>query len=371
MLALTDLTVSKLKPPTSGQKSYWDSSLRGFGIRVSCGGSKSWVVQIGTQRKMITLSRYPAVSLKEARIEAKRHLAAPIDTTKAISLDQALTTFIRHCEATLRPRTVLSYRTSLYRHLIERKGSLRSWTTERLMAIIEELADTPSEQLHFFNICRTFLHFCVQRKFLQNNPLGGLPSPAKRNTRNRVLSDTELVKIWKVADQDTAPLSRIIQICILTGMRRGEVSKLGWSYIDQAKRLITVPASVTKNHLEHSFPYGQMLQNVFDKFTEQEGKLFPGRTDKNEFFEGWSRGKENFDELCPLPQWQLHDLRRSFYTNMASLGVAPHICAKLVNHVSGAGTISGISAVYNRHAYIEEQKAAIELWQKKLRELLE
>jgi integrase len=370
MQTFTDLTISKLKPPPTGQRSYWDSSLRGFGIRVSCGGSKSWVVQVGPQRKLITLSRYPSVSLKEARIEAKRHLAAPVDTTKSITLDVALILFIRHCEATLRPRTVQSYRTSLYRHLTERNGSLRSWSTDRLMKIIEALANTPSEQLHFFNICRTFLNFCVQRKILQTNPLGGLPTPSKRNTRKRVLSDDELKKVWLAAELDTITLSRIIQICILTGVRRGEVSKFDWSYIDQKKRLITLPATITKNHIEHCFPYGDLLQKVLDTFTVQTGKLFPGRTQKNEFYEGWSRGKEDFDLLCPIAHWTLHDIRRSFYTNMAALGVAPHICAKLVNHVSGAQAISGISAVYNRHLYLDEQRAAIQLWENKLGSLV-
>jgi integrase len=242
------------------------------------------------------------------------------------------------------------------------------------MTIVEGLAATPAEQLHFFNYARTFLNFCVQRKFLQTNPLNSLPSPAKRNTRKRVLADEEIAKVWTAADQDTTPLSRIIQICLLTGVRRGEVSKFDWSYIDQKKRLITLPSTITKNHVTHTFPYGQMLQTVLDKMTGQDagqvGKLFPGRTAKNEYFEGWSRGKENFDLLCPIAPWTLHDIRRSFYTNMAALGVAPHICAKLVNHVSGAVAISGISAVYNQHLYLDEQRAAIALWENKLQSLL-
>jgi integrase len=192
----------------------------------------------------------------------------------------------------------------------------------------------------------------------------GIPAPAKRAIRERILSDEELKAVWLAADSDTATLSRIIQICILTGQRRGEMSKLRWEYIDQEKRLITLPSFITKNGRPHTFPYGPMLEAVLKKINNTGSKLFPGRTEKNEFFEGWSRGKENFDLLSPLKeQWQLHDLRRVFYSNMAALGVAPHVCAKLVNHVTGIAAISGISAVYNKHLYVTEMREAVRLWE--------
>jgi hypothetical protein len=59
---LTDVSVRSLKPPLKGQKIYFDSALPGFGIRVSYAGAKSWIVVVGTQRRYITLARYPAVT---------------------------------------------------------------------------------------------------------------------------------------------------------------------------------------------------------------------------------------------------------------------------------------------------------------------
>lgn len=43
---------------------------------------------------------------------------------------------------------------------------------------------------------------------------------------------------------------------------------------------------------------------------------------------------------------RLHDLRRTFVTHLAELGVAPHVIELTVNHVSGSR--SGIAGVYNR-----------------------
>jgi integrase len=203
------------------------------------------------------------------------------------------------------------------------------------------------------------------------SPIEGIPAPAKRAIRERILSEEELKAVWLAADSDTATLSRIIQICILTGQRRGEMSKLRWEYIDQDERLITLPSFITKNGRPHTFPYGPMLEAVLKRIPNSGSKLFPGRTERNEFFEGWSRAKENFDLLCPLnEQWQLHDLRRVFYSHMAALGVAPHVCAKLVNHVSGIEAISGISAIYNKYKYVTEMRQAIELWESRLQMII-
>jgi len=58
--------------------------------------------------------------------------------------------------------------------------------------------------------------------------------------------------------------------------------------------------------------------------------------------------------------WTLHDLRRTFASGMASLGVAPHVADKCLNHV--AGTIHGVAAVYNRFEYRDERRAASILW---------
>jgi hypothetical protein len=45
---------------------------------------------------------------------------------------------------------------------------------------------------------------------------------------------------------------------------------------------------------------------------------------------------------------------------MARLNIAPHVVDRILNHVSG--TIRGVAAVYNRHAYLEERRAALEAW---------
>jgi hypothetical protein len=80
-------------------------------------------------------------------------------------------------------------------------------------------------------------------------------------------------------------------------------------------------------------------------------------------FSGWSAAKLRLDARAaiatgkPLAAWRLHDLRRTMRTNLGKLGVQPHIAELAINHVRG-----GVEAIYDRHRYQREIKAALALW---------
>lgn len=71
--------------------------------------------------------------------------------------------------------------------------------------------------------------------------------------------------------------------------------------------------------------------------------------------------KDALDTAMPgAAPWRLHDLRRTAATGMAELGIAPHIVEAVLNHVSGAR--GGVAGIYNRAAYADEKRAALERW---------
>src|SRR5262245_65852633 len=73
-VTLTAASVERLKTPKAGQIEYYDRRLPSFGVRLSYQGSKSWFVMTRLDGKLmrVTLGRFPALSLAEAREEARR-----------------------------------------------------------------------------------------------------------------------------------------------------------------------------------------------------------------------------------------------------------------------------------------------------------
>ena len=71
------------------------------------------------------------------------------------------------------------------------------------------------------------------------------------------------------------------------------------------------------------------------------------------------------EEIAPFT---LHDLRRSAATGMASLGIAPHVVDKILNHSSGK--IAGVAKIYNRFEYLPERRAALEAWARHVESLI-
>ena len=62
----------------------------------------------------------------------------------------------------------------------------------------------------------------------------------------------------------------------------------------------------------------------------------------------------------PLPDWRLHDLRRTFVSGCARLRVRSEVVEAAINHVSES--FGGVRGVYNVHDYQDERREAMETW---------
>lgn len=370
-MSLTDLQIKRLKAPEKGQKTYYDPGLRGFGVRVSQGGTKTFVVVYGKDRRRRSLGRYPDVSLSEARILAKRAQAdialdelIPTQDLPVVSFEVAREKFLNDSEVRTKPRTVDEYRRLLHRHF-HFDCNLHELTRDKIAKPIELLKDTPSEQKHAFVAIRTMMNWCVKRGFLHVSPVP--PLTFKTKPRERILSDAELAAVWHRADEYGWPFGRIVQLLILTGQRRGEIVGLRSSWIQD--RMIRYPAEFVKNQRPHTIPLGDWAMEIIESLPEGTDLLFPSRFDEEKPYNGFSKSKIAFDRDLDTAPYTLHDLRRTFSSNMAKLGTPIHVTEKMLNHVSG--TISGVAAVYNRHAYIEEMKQAYTAYEAYVRDIIE
>lgn len=369
-MKLTDLHVKRLKPPETGQKTHFDEALRGFGVRVSQGGTKSFVVMYGPTRKLRTIGRYPALSLADARKEAKRVQAEALDHSdqafllERVSFADARQRFLADSKVRNKDRTYRDYCRLLNRHFAFGKD-VADLTRRDVMSVVESLAKTPSEQQHAFVAIRVMMNWCVKRGLVEVSPVP--PLSFTTPSRSHILSDADLAAVWRRADVIGYPYGRITQLLILTGQRRGEIAALRRSWIDDD--LAVFPAGFTKNKREHRLPLSPMAQRVLNDLPETDDLFFPARGARGRAFNGWGKSKQRFDKALEVEPYTLHDLRRTFSSNMARLGTPIHVTEKLLNHISG--TVSGVAAVYNRYSYLDEMRMAVSQHDDYLAKLLE
>lgn len=361
---LTDSTIRALKAPERGQKLYYDATLAGFAVRVSQGGSKSFVLQHGSDRRMMTLGRYPVISLAQARDEARKLLAEFTlgrIRPQSMTYDQAVKVFLEEKSRSKRPGTVREYKRLLERHFPYRgqlTGVTVGWVTHRLAG----LSDVPSEFNHALVAGKAFFNWCLKKRLVTENPFFAL-SQHHRPKRKRVLSDEELKAVWNAAGGMGSHFGRIVQLLICCGQREGETAAIRAEYLKDD--LCTFPGSLTKNGRQHTFPLSTFAKGLLND-GPQSGLFFLARGHTNKAFYGWGVAKADLDERSGVTGWTLHDLRRTFRTGLASLGVAPHIAERLVNHISAR---TEMEETYD--LYLSEMREAMKRWDGHLSKLLE
>jgi len=329
-LGLTDLAVQRLKAPASGQVTVFDTNLRGFGVRLSQGGSKTWVVVTGKERRLTTLGRYPDVSLKDARTAAKKVLVAPpVLGVSTLTFPEARTAFLEAKKKKLKAPSIRLYTTYLNFFTWTKKVHLI--TKEDIKARLKELDGKKTAQNVAQQILKTFFMWCVKEEVVDRNPLARAEAPNKLRSRDRVLTDEELKKIWDATDYD---FGRLVRVLMLTGARREEIARYGFGKTH-------LHFEDTKNNRSHTLPITPLVAEQLPV----NGAVH------------WSNEKKKLDKLCGVEDWRLHDLRRTLSTNMARLKVPIHITERILNHVQGTQT--AVSLIYNRWTYEEEVREAL------------
>lgn len=358
MQRFTDAFIRSIEP-TGKTTNFKDAELKEFCFRVTKTGVKTFFVLLGSGHRH-TIGRYPQISLKDAREEAKRLLAERtlgLRVKRSTPSARVIDRFFADCRTRLRTKTVENYALSLRK--LEISGDLEKVTQTKLARALDKL--TLSNKEHAIRVGKTFFIWCMREGLLEANPLALLKPPVRR-TRERILSDQELAEVYGAALQIDDSFCRLVVFLIRTGQRRGEGSLLQREWIDRDQSLIVFPSLVTKNKRSHSLPY-------FSEWGYLEGApglVFPGLGGVP--LAGWSKLKPKFDETHGVRDYTLHDLRRTFSSGLARLGIPIHVTEKLLNHVSG--THSGVQAIYNRYTYQNEMREALLRWQEHLDSLV-
>src|SRR5713101_7087701 len=364
-MRLTEISIRALSVE-EGQRTFFDDTLKGFGVRVSQGGAKSYVLMHGKGRKLITLGRVGIVDLKDARKKARDLLATKQlnlgePETPTLTFKAALNTFLAmHVKPNNKASTAAETERLLTRHFsgLETKPIAKLRTGD-FTEIVDGLiaAGKLSEANHAFTAVKTMLRFCLGRGYIDRHPLEALKRPVEAKNRDRWLTDAELGKVLSTA-ANFRLYGVLVQILALTGQRLAQVANLRRDWIDG--HTIRFPASIMKSGHEHLIPIGERVTALLA--TRNTSLIFENEDGRP--FNNYGNGHRDFVKACGVAHFTRHDLRRTYSTGLARIGIAPHIIERLLDH--STGTISGVAAIYNRHHFLPEMRAAVEKWEEHL-----
>ena len=222
--------------------------------------------------------------------------------------------------------------------------------------------ETRAEKM-FSTLSRLFSWLVDNRKLyrLRANPCATLKKPDAAPSRDRVLTDAEVVAFWAAAGMVSEPFGALFKILLLTGARLNEVARMTRAELSEDGTTWNLPATRTKNKKPHTVPLPPLAREILATVKPIAGK--PGyvfTTTGRSPVSGFSKMKARLDAAMKIPPWRLHDLRRTFVTGAAELGIRPDVIELAINHISGHR--GGIAGIYNRSELLPERRAALERW---------
>ena len=165
--------------------------------------------------------------------------------------------------------------------------------------------------------------------------------------------------VWKALDDEDLVIAAVFRLRLLTAQRGGEVLGATWSEIDRASAWWTIPAERSKNGLAHRVPLSPPAVKVVRALRSRTGDstwLFPSPNKESANIAHAQKAIERVMERSGV-DFRGHDLRRTAASLMVGAGVSRLVVSKILNHVE-----TGVTAVYDRHGYDLEKRAALDFW---------
>jgi integrase len=392
-MKLTAKTVAELVLPVGkSDHTVWDDSLPGFGVRLTSTAAR-WRIQYrtaGGQQRSESLGDIRKVTLDDARRIARQRFAqvelgqdpgADREATKRTALAAALTfgnVAAQYLEAK-QPGTAKSTYRQRVRYLQRYAKPLAAHpigdiTRASIAMLLREWSN--KHGVMAANAARKALSalftWAMREGLCDANPVANTNTPgAGRPGRERVLNDAELKIIWQVCDASDDDFAKVVKLVLLSACRREEVGGLRWDEVDLETGKLALIASRVKNRRAHELMLPEPALAILRAQPHDPerpwvfGKRGAGLT-------GWSYHKNRFDRLVAevagrsLPQWSLHDLRRTTATRLGDLGVVPHVIDAVLNHAKPA-----LHGTYVKSSYGPEKRAALAMWAEQLMAIVE
>ena len=379
---LTEKRIRDAKHDTAKITFIWDAGLAGFGVRLSKTGVRAFVLwtRDGDKKKLLTLGRWPDLSLEGARKVAALELDA-IETGKADLLTRRterrnaptvaggcqwfVETYIprRQGLRKMASRTATEYRRQIDAYIIPALGHMKieKVTRQDIEAMLDGKIgwDKPTLYSRVRSLARSLFNLFEAEGWRAEgtNPGRRIATPTERE-RTRVLTADEqsafLVALGRIGDS-SATLA--IRFLYETGCRLSEARTLRWQFVNTDTATVNLPE--TKTGAKVIRLTGEAME-VLDRCRKVHGNpfVFAGDRDAAMSEKIIRRAFKQAAHMAELEDTKPHDLRRSFITDAIGASVPLTTVASMVGHATIAMTARYAKAADGQVREAAEQLAA-------------
>lgn len=405
---LTDIYLSRLRPPASGRLEIADTAARGLTYRLSASGAQSWSFRFRDPASgRVTRQTFSGdLTLKAARAAAlvARGFVAqgqnPVEAKRRDRQEAATRTFdalaARYMaeHARRHKRTADADDRMLRLHVLPQWGKRRYDKIGRadVIELCEGIvtAGSPVQANRVQALVSKIFSFALDADLITSHPSARLKKRTRETAATRTLNDNEIRLFWR--DVGLAPnsqrIGQALRLVLLTGARVNEVAGAliaEFDRIDEPETATwTIPASRSKNGKAHVVPLSEMARNIAfsmiaasseDKKTGAAGFLLASPAARGgpiaghalsvamlRFGATMAKRTEKADAVASK-SWQFeqpsaHDLRRTMATRLSAAGVPAEDISACLNH-----TRKGVTAThYDHYDRAREKRRAFAIW---------
>jgi site-specific recombinase XerD len=324
---------------------------------IGIAGARKWAAEI---RDKAARGIDPREEKKDARSKAKHAAASTLRTVAEQYLKRE----------TKRLRTINQRQATLERLILPRLGDrpIAEIKRSEIVRLLDQVEDDRGARMadEVLAVVRKVMGWHATREDEFRSPIvrGMSRTNKKERARTRILSDDELRSVWAAADAMPGTFGALVQFILLTATRRNEAACLRRSELDGIDW--TIPAARYKGKHDHLVPLSAAALAVIEKVPVINDSDWVFTTTGNHPATDFATKKRQFDKLCGVTGWRLHDLRRTSRSLLSRAGVSADHAERCLGHIIG-----GVRGVYDRHEFRAEKKRAFEVLAAEIERIVE
>jgi len=240
-----------------------------------------------------------------------------------------------------------------------------------LQAILDRGAPTTANDA--LRLTKKLFNYAIKRKITTGNPASAFTNRedagGKETARDRALSLSELARLFE-AMRSTKGFSiqnhHTFKLLLMLTVRKAELTEAKVNEFDLDNQVWRLPATRTKTGIAIEIPLPDSAVTALRELIRlgcSSPYLLPARKAQDRMLPHINENTLNValgkvrQSLPDLEPFTIHDFRRTARTQLAALGIAPHVAERCLNH-----KLKGVEATYNHHDYFPERRAALNLW---------